>query len=262
LKFVSWYIWNPDHYKSVFESFRKFFTATIAFTRVLRGKYSELRVGFDYGLSLNYMHFSIIIQKSIECFKYFRRSQVELIKDDPVTLSYSLNKSTFSKHQFTLIGSIRDVTTKVFLHISMHMIIDPKDFVMCSCCQVVYTRGLSSRSGTFQNNSKISNRNHRRQLSKKFLERGSQDEVFLIKVLRGKVSKRNQIIFNIGVVGGLFDLSLNQLGHLFYFEQVNNQFSDTLLESRFEMTSETSVQRIVDSFNCRVRHFHGLANEI
>jgi hypothetical protein len=115
-------------------------------------------MGFDDCLGLYDMDFSVVIQKTIECLKDFRRSKIELIQNNPVSLPYSLNKSSFSEYKLALVRCVRDIATKVLLDIRVHMVVNPQHFVVCCLGQIINTRSLSSRSRTFQNNSEVSDR--------------------------------------------------------------------------------------------------------
>jgi len=67
-------------------------------------------MSFDNCLGLYNMNFSVVIEESVECFKYFRWSKIKLIQDDPVALPYSFNESSLSEYKLTLVRSVRYVT--------------------------------------------------------------------------------------------------------------------------------------------------------
>ena len=60
-----------------------------------------MRVRGDRLLQLGHEKLAIIVQESVKRLEDVRRCQVELVEDDPVALSHSLDQRTLLKRQVT-----------------------------------------------------------------------------------------------------------------------------------------------------------------
>lgn len=179
-------------------------------------------------LCFNYMQLSVVIEESIESFKNFWGRQVQLIEDDPITVTHCLHQNTFLKDQFSCV-SIWNIRAKILLNICVHMVVDPDNFVVCNLGQILDTGCFARRSWSFKNNGKVAYCNHACKLSKQVLKRGGEDEIFLIKVLWRAVSFGNHVTFNVDKSLILLVFRCDKFGKLLYFKELHNNLSYTLL---------------------------------
>lgn len=61
LKLISWYITNFNQYESILKCFAELFSAAIALSRVLSGKYPEGWMSFYNFLSFNDMQLPVVV---------------------------------------------------------------------------------------------------------------------------------------------------------------------------------------------------------
>jgi hypothetical protein len=101
LELICRHIANFDHYKSILESLRKFFTTAVTLSWVLSGKNSEVRVSLNNFLSLNDVQFSIIVEQAIKSLENLGWSQVKLIKNNPVAFADGFNETSLLEAQLT-----------------------------------------------------------------------------------------------------------------------------------------------------------------
>ena len=74
-------------------------------------------------------------------------------------MSDGFNEDTFLEYKFTCLR-IRHIRTEVLLYVRVHMIIDPDDLVVRHLGQVLHTRCFSRRSGSFQDDRKVTDGHH------------------------------------------------------------------------------------------------------
>ena len=97
-------------------------------------------------------------------------------------MSYSFYKDSLLEDKLAIL-SIGYVRAEVFLNISVHVIVDPDDFVVSDLGQVLDARGLTCGGRAFKDDSKVAYCDHTGELSQEPLEGRSQDEVQRVEVL-------------------------------------------------------------------------------
>lgn len=91
LQLIGWNVLHLDEHETILEGFRQLLPAAVALCRVLRGEQAEVLMRLNGLLGLNNVQLAVVIEQAIESLEHFGRSQVELVKNDPVTVAHGLN---------------------------------------------------------------------------------------------------------------------------------------------------------------------------
>ena len=132
---------------------QQFATAIVGSGWILCGKDHKLLVGLHSAASVWDVQFSIVIQQTVQRFQNLTGSQVQLIKDNPMTCPCSPHQNTLLKYQLPSVR-ITHILAHVLLQVCVLMIVDAHKLVPSQVCQKLYQRGLSSGGGPFQENGK------------------------------------------------------------------------------------------------------------
>ena len=120
-------------------------------------------------------------------------------------MAYGLDKNAFLEYKLASL-SVRYVGAQILLHICMHVIVYSDHLVVANLSEVLDTRCLASGSGPFQNHGKGANSDNASQLTKQVLERGCQNKISFVKVIRLVLSLWDHVTLyvNKAIILGLF----------------------------------------------------------
>ena len=73
----------------------KYLSATVEPWRILSGKEHESGMSLHYFLCLCHKELPVVIEQTVKSLQDIRGGQVQLIQNDPVTLSHGINQNTY-----------------------------------------------------------------------------------------------------------------------------------------------------------------------
>ena len=142
-------------------------------------------MSLDRLLCFHDLQLSVVVKKSVQGLKHLRRSKVELIKNDPVSIPDGLHQDTLLKDELPfLVGRGGHIRAQVLLDVSVHVVVDPDDLIVSHVGQVLNCGRLASRGRTLEDDCIVGHCHDRGKSPHKSPECWGQDEITLFEVER------------------------------------------------------------------------------
>ena len=146
-------------------------------------------MSLDRLLCFHDLQLSVVVKKSVQGLKHLRRSKVELIKNDPVSIPDGLHQDTLLKDELPfLVGRGGHIRSQVLLDVSVHVVVDPDDLVLSHVGQVLNRGRLASRGWALKDDCVVGHCHDRGKPPHKSPECRSQDEITFFEVNRRMAS--------------------------------------------------------------------------